>query len=237
MAAGAILEDVVQQNYALSPRARVSIHNTDGRIFVFGSDEARLEITAVRRAFSKERLEATKVAVSIEGEVATIDTIYPRPSGDSLLADRSGTVDYTIVLPQNCPLVEVTLANGEVLLEGLRGKRVEARLDRGLMRMRNCFTAALLNLAEGKMNVSYDWWETRAFSVSAEVGKGSLNVAVPTGAALHLEAAAAQGTIRNAFGMGGRGRIQRLEQAIGGESEVEFNLRTEAGNIRMERAY
>src|SRR6186997_3153249 len=66
--AGGILQDSIRRVDAVSPTATVSIRNTDGRIYIYGSDVPELQIKAERRAFTKERLEAIKVDVVVDGE-------------------------------------------------------------------------------------------------------------------------------------------------------------------------
>ena len=228
-----IPEDFVRQGYDVSPSVNLSVRNTDGRIFIYGSDAPRLEIIAMRRAFSEKRRDAIKIEVSIKGDAATIETIYPLVSGGSFLADRSGTVDYLILVPQTCTLARVELGNGEVLIEGMRGERIEAQLGNGVMHLRNCFSTARVRLERGRLIVRYDWWEARAFSLSAEVADGDLRVAVPAGAALHLDAAAVRGKVINHFAPGPRD-VPQLDEHFGGESAVEFKLRTTTGNIQLE---
>ncbi len=232
----AIPEDIIEQSYEIAPTANVSIRNTDGRIYVYGSNEARLEIRAMRRAFSQERLEAIQVKVTIENNTVVIDTIFPPPAGTSFLADRSGTVDYMILLPQRCSLSEVRLANGEIMISGMRGEKVDVRLDRGLMYVRDCFSAVRTSLGQGRMSVRYNWWEPSAFSLAAEVEKGDLRLAVIRGAALHLKAVSEKGRIRNFF-ESKPGDVSRLDRQFGGESGVKFELKTKDGEIRIEPAY
>lgn len=232
---GAIPEDFVRQGYDVSPTVNLSVRNTAGRIFIFGSVAPRLEIVAMRRAFTKERLEAIRVEVSIEGETAKIETIYPAVPERSG-ADRSGTVDYLILVPQTCTLAAVELANGEMLIEGMRGSRVEARLGRGVLHLRNCFSAVRLSLDRGKMNVRYAWWETRDFSISAEVNDGEVRLAVPAGAAMHFDAATESGKIVSHFNADPR-RLPKLDEHFGGESAVEFKFRLTTGDLALERAY
>lgn len=235
-AAGAILEDTTEQVYDLGPTASLSIRNTDGRIYIYGSDTPQLRVKAVRRAFTKERLEGIKVDVAITGDSAAIETIYPPSPLGSLLADRSGTVDYTILLPQTCSLSKVELENGEVIIEGILGASIDARLANGLMYLHNCFSAARVSLGQGGLDVLYGWWDARVFSVSAEVGNGDLRVGLPADAALHLDAATASGNITNRFAEDqNNGDARSLQTRIGGDGSAEFRLRTTNGNIKIEK--
>ncbi len=237
-ASGAILEDVFRQGYDVSATAKISIRNTDGRIFIYGGDQPRLEIHALRRAFTKERLDAIKVNVAIEGERVAIDTVYPPLPQGSRLADRSGTVDYTLIVPQHATLSEVTLANGEVMIDGMRGAGLEAKLDRGVLSLRDCFSHARVRLGEGKLNVFFGWWERLAFSLSAEVNRGDLRLGLPWGAALRLDALAEQGRVINRIAPEPSEREpSRLQRTLGDGGEVEFTLRATNGDVWIDRAF
>ncbi|MEP6809745.1 MAG: DUF4097 family beta strand repeat-containing protein [Chthoniobacterales bacterium] len=237
-AEGKILEDVVRQSYVLSPTARVTIRNTDGRICVYGSDVPRLEIMAVRRAFSQERLEGIKIEVSINEEVVTIDTRYPPVASDSILADRSGTVDYVILVPMFCSLPQVELQNGEVVVDGIYGKEIDVHLERGLLHFSNCFSAARVSLGQGNLDVTYDWWEPGAFSLAAEVKDGDVRVALPAEAAVRIEADAPKGHVENSLQpVPNPGDAHTLQLDMGNDAASQFRFRTEAGNIRFEPTF
>lgn len=230
-ASGKILEDHLRLGYDLIPDARVTIRNTDGRICVYGSDSPRLEIFAMRRAFSKERLVGIKISVQIGGDTAVIDTIYPPAPEGSLFADRSGTVDYVILVPQTCTLEKVVLEKGEILIEGMRGGGVTASLGRGVLHAVNCFSEIRLSLGAGGMNLRYDWWEEGAFSLAAAVAEGDLRLAVPQSASLRLDAQSREGLIHNSLVSvlpEPGGHILEADYGAGGPI---FQLRAESANI------
>src|SRR3954469_9982264 len=113
------LMEKFEQTYPVPADAEITVRNTDGTIYIYASEENELKIVARTKAYSRERLDAISVQVSIQGSKATIDTKFPpRPKGLSL-HDRSGTVDYVIVVPQRCTLAQVELTTGEILVEGL----------------------------------------------------------------------------------------------------------------------
>lgn len=227
------------QSYALDPAARLTIRNAGGRIFVYGSEVPRLEISATRRAFSRERLEAIRVAVTIEGASASIETIYP-PASEGLFADRSGTVDYIILVPESCRLARVELGRGEMVIEGMRGGGVDAQLGVGLMHVNDCFAPTRLHLGQGGLNLFYGWWEEEPIAVAATIGRGRARVFLPPDASLTLTATNRSGNIVNRLTPAksvrqAGGNILRLELGAGGASEIQ--LRGEAANLRIERAY
>ena len=82
----------------------------------------------IRKAFSQERLDELKVNVAIDGDDAVIETAFPpKPEGWST-SDRSGTVEYLINVPQHCTITKAELANGEIMIDGMRGPSVDAQV-------------------------------------------------------------------------------------------------------------
>src|SRR5215210_1629115 len=124
---GALAEETTEDTYSVGANPTLTVRNTDGRVFIYGSEDGEIMVKAYKRAFTKERLEKIKVAVSVVDNAVAIDTIYPPPP-EGLLADRSGTVEYTILVPQSCTVAKVELAQGEIQLQGLRGAGIDAQL-------------------------------------------------------------------------------------------------------------
>lgn len=237
--AGKIVQDTVSQSHPLDPDASVTIRNTDGRIFIYGSDTSRLDIYAHRRALSRQRLEAITVRVSIQGKNATIETAYPPPE-EGLLGDRSGTVDYAIFLPQDCALAEVTLHRGEILIEGMRGPTLRASLRNGIMSVDNCFTDARLDLGSGILNLYYAWWEENAVQIAATIAQGKSRLFLPPGANLALHGTTVSGRIHNrltpeAPSANGRGQTLRLQ--LGPASQSQIRLQSTAADLWIERSW
>ena len=233
----AVVDETVKEEYALGANATVTIRNTDGRIHVYGSNKDALTIIAWKRAFTKERLDGIKVNAVVTSDSAVIDTIYP-PAPEGLLADRSGTVDYTIYVPQACTLEKAELVNGEIMLQDLRGPSAHASTDKGRILVRNCFTALRVAVGAGGMDVFYTWWETGRFSLLAEITSGNMRLALPPHAAARLSAEAPSGSIRYSFGNEQQQGDQRtLTTTIGDSSEVDLKIQAARGNIKIEKSY
>src|SRR5438093_9243237 len=109
-----------------------------------------MQVHAIKRAYRRSRL--TQIAIDVSrkpGSVSITTKSPPRPKWG--LFDRSGTVDYTIVIPAAANISELTLDAGEIVLDGMRGPTTRARLGEGRMFARNCFTN--LDLAMRRGNV------------------------------------------------------------------------------------
>src|SRR5205823_13713508 len=88
------------QTYPVDPTARLSISNRDGSIRVYGAggETREVRVEAIKKAYTAERLNAISVTVVARTDSISIETIYP-PDPASAFAERSGTVDYVIVVP------------------------------------------------------------------------------------------------------------------------------------------
>jgi hypothetical protein len=157
-----------------------------------------MRVHAVKKAYSRGRLTQIAVNVSTQPKSVSITTKFP-PKPKWGLFDRSGTLDYTIVVPAAASISELNLDAGEILLDGMRGLTTRARLGAGRMFARNCFTNLETEMHRGNLILSYNWWEEEQFSVQARIAQGNVWAHLPGDAAFHLLAKAAHGKIYNDF--------------------------------------
>ncbi len=92
------VEETVTQSYPVDPTARLSFRNTDGSVRIYGADVAEIKLQAVKTAYSRERLDKIVINVAAQPASVSIDTLYP-PKPKLGLDDRSGTVDYILIVP------------------------------------------------------------------------------------------------------------------------------------------
>jgi hypothetical protein len=193
-----ILEETFEQFYRIEPTANLSIKNRDGVVRVYGSQASDMRVQAIKRAYTRERLKQIVVDVSVQPGAVSIETNFPsKPTWG--LFDRSGTVEYTIVVPQTANVSRLESGNGEVLVEGMRGQTLQAQLERGRMLARNCFSNAFFSLGRGTLTLTYEWWEPGKFSIQANVANGNALVFLPGAAAFHLITEAPHGKVANDF--------------------------------------
>jgi hypothetical protein len=193
-----VIEDTFEQLYTIEPSANITIQNGDGAVLVYGSNLNEMRVHAVKKAYSRTRLAQIAVNVSTRPDSVSITTKFP-PKPKWGLFDRSGTVDYTIVVPAAAGISELNLDAGEILLDGMLGPTTRARLGSGRIFARNCFTKLEAVMERGNLILSYDWWEEEQFSVHARVAQGNVWAHLPGDAAFHLVAKAGHGQIFNDF--------------------------------------
>jgi hypothetical protein len=235
-----VLEEVSEKVYTVEPDSSISIQNRDGAVLVYGSEANEIRVQSVRKAYSRDRLNQIAIDVSIKPGAVSVVTKFP-PQPKWALSDRSGTVDYTIVVPASAGICAIDLNAGEVLLDSMGGREVRARLNDGRILARNCFTNLDLRANRGTLALSYDWWEEEKFSAKAAVAQGNAWVSLPSDAAFHLFAKAARGKIANDFNdelvsANPSAQGMKIDQIINGGGLATVQIRVGKGDIKIAEA-
>lgn len=232
-----LVEQVMDETYKVDPDSTLSVRNADGAIHIFGGSTNELKVHAVKKAYSANRLEKISINISIGTKSVSIDTHYP-PRPKWRMFDRSGTVDYSLVVPQSCKIESVELANGEVSIEGMRGPSLNANLVNGRMVGRNCFGNVRLSVVNGGIDLGFDWWEKRASSIAARVVNGNTRAFIPASASLHLLATSANGKIDNEFSAQqdrNGTRMHKVDMTIGNDNDAgtDLQIHTTNGDVKI----
>jgi DUF4097 and DUF4098 domain-containing protein YvlB len=231
------VEEMIDHVYPVEPTATLSVSNRDGSIRVYGagSETRSVRVEAIKKAYSPERLKAISVRVSAQPNSISIETIYP-PDSDARFSDRSGTVDYVIVVPHTIRISKLELTNGEVQLDGMRSDEARTQLGNGRLFAHNCFGNLNLSLKTGNLAIVYEWWEEGEFSIHATIQDGNAFAYIPTEAAFHLIAHTATGKIANDFAEKEQRRtepINKIDMLVGGGGKTTFQFETQDGNVKI----
>lgn len=228
------MEEIFERTYQVDTAATLSLSNQDGSIRIYGADIKEVKLHAIKKAYRTERLGQISVNVVAAPDSVSITTSYP-PRKRWGVGDRSGTVDYILVVPQTCKISNVTLANGEMLIDGMRGEFVNAHLKNGRLYGHNCFGNVRFSVATGGLDLNYDWWEQWKFSISAEAENGGIHAFIPADASFHLIAESENGRISNDFAEQEQRHPDdhKIDMLIGPAPEAEVNMRAGDGNIEI----
>ena len=232
VSAGEVLEDVVERRFPLDPSGTFSLRAIDGTVEIFGTDSQEVKIVAVKKAFSPERLNAIAIRVDARPNVVNIETTPP-PVPHHHFSDRSGTVEYTINIPQTARIARIELPNGELVIDGMRGASIAANLSSGQLVTHNCFCDQTIHVNQGELNVFFDWMEERPISIEAKIEDGNLSARLPTDAAFHLQAVAKEGHVSSDFSPmeNRKGDDSEINEVIGDDATTKLSFRAGEGNI------
>ena len=232
------IEETFEQIYTIEPTANITLINGEGAVFVYGSNTSEMRMQAIKRAYTRARLKQIALNVSIQPGSVSIDTKFP-PKPRWALFDRSGTVDFTIVVPATASLARLELNAGEVLVDGMRGEKMHARLGTGRMFAHNCFGNVALTLDRGTLTLAYDWWEPGKFSIQANVEHGNAWAFLPIDVVCHLVAETRYGKIGNDFeepAERGTKEISKIDMLIQGRSDAAVTMHSKEGSIKIVKA-
>jgi hypothetical protein len=234
--AGEVLEDVVERRFPLDPSGTFSLRAIDGTVEIFGTDSREVKIVAVKKAFSPERLNAIAIRVDARQNAVNIETTPP-PAPRHRFLDRSGTVEYTINIPQTARIARVELPKGELVIDGMRGASIAASLGSGQLVTQNCFCDQTIHVNQGLLNVFFDWMEEeRPISIEAGIENGNMMARLPTDAAFHLQAVAKDGHVSSDFSpmeTRQRGDDSEINEVIGDAPAIKLTFRAGEGNIHV----
>jgi len=235
-----VLEETIEQVYPVEPEANVTIQNRDGAIIVYGSDTDELRVRAVKKAYSRDRLNQITIEVSRTPGNVSVTTKFP-PQPTWALSDRSGTVDYTITVPATASISALKLRAGKVRLEAMRGRAMRAQLGDGSISAHNCFTNLDLTMNRGTLTLSYEWWEDKKFSAEVNMRQGNASVWLPSEAAFHLMSEVKHGRIANDFSdvpvtSNPDAAVTKIDQIVNGGGEATIKIGLDEGTIRIGQA-
>jgi hypothetical protein len=235
-----VLEEVSETFYTVDPDVNIRIQNRDGAVLVYGGEANEIRVQSIKKAYSQDRLNQIVIDVSTKPGGVSVTTKFP-PQPKWALSDRSGTVDYTIVLPATASISALDLNAGEVLLDSMRGREIRARLNDGRIFAHNCFTNLDLAMSRGTLTLSYDWWKEKKFSVGATVAQGNAWAFLPTDAAFQLLAHTGHGKIANDFNdvpvpATGSAKVMNIDQVVNRGGQTTIDIRVEKGNIKIAEA-
>src|SRR5437667_3765038 len=235
LSAGDVLEELVDRRFPLDPAGTFSLRAIDGTIEIFGSDSREVKIVATKRAFSLERLNAIVIRVDARPDAVNIETTPP-PTPRHRFSDRSGTVEYTINIPQTARIARVELPNGELVIDGMRGASIAASLGSGQLVTHNCFCDQTIHVNQGGLSVLFDWLEEDPITIEGVIEYGNALALIPTDATFHLHAVAKQGHVSSDFspmGTGQRGDDSEINEVIGDTPATKLTFRAGEGNIHI----
>ena len=151
------LQESTEAFFPFARDGTLTVENTDGSIHIYGWNEPRVRLVALRKAYTASRLHEIRVETNAQPASIAVRTRIPVASG--FFADRSGTVDYTIVVPETARLEKLSLVNGEIAIQGLRGGNANAEIVNGKITALNCFAHVRGRAVNGAMEAFFDWWE------------------------------------------------------------------------------
>jgi len=188
------------KTYALSASGRVELENINGPVHIAAWDRNEVKVDAIKRAWSKERLQEAKIQIDSSKDSLSIRTEYPghdHTFWNDNRHDQPANVEYTLTVPRNVHLDEIKLVNGNLDVEGVNGE-VRVSCVNGRLTARKLGGRAELSTVNGKLEANVDRLDSplEVSSVNA-----SVLLTLPSDAKANVEASTVNGSISDDFGL------------------------------------
>jgi DUF4097 and DUF4098 domain-containing protein YvlB len=194
------LSEEFHQVYQLSAQGRIDLENINGPVHITSWDRNEVKVDAVKRAWTKERLDEAKIDISSHPDSLSIRTEYP--SHDNTFwndrHDNPASVEYTLVVPRHARLDEIKLVNGSLDIQDVAGE-VRASCVNGRLHARNLGGRSDLNTVNGELDASMNQTASSPLELSAV--NGTLRLTLPSDVRAEVEANTVSGSISNDFGL------------------------------------
>lgn len=198
------LREELHRTIPLAAQGRITLENVSGAVKITAWDRNEVKLDAVKRAYSRERLEEAQINVNSNADSLDIRTKYPERTNNSYSKtdDRRNSfasVDYTLTIPRTARLEGIELVNGHLELTGLGGD-VKASVVNGQVTARGLGGEAKLSIVNGRLDATFDRLDA-AKSLSLGSVSGQLTLVIPSDSNAQLRANTVSGSITNDFGL------------------------------------
>jgi DUF4097 and DUF4098 domain-containing protein YvlB len=198
------IREEFHQTYPLAANGRISLENINGFVRINGWDRNEVRVDAVKRAYTRERLQEAQIIVDAGADSVHIRTKYPDEDmnfyGDvNRRHNNPASVDYTLNIPRNSRVESVELVNGPIEIEGVTSDVVASSVN-GPVRARGLIGEIRLSTVNGPVEASFERLGDSK-SISLNSVNGPLTLTIPSDANAQLKANTLSGRISNDYGL------------------------------------
>lgn len=148
--AGAQVTDEFHRTVPLSSNGRVSLENINGNVTITGWERNEVQIDAVKKANSQQKLDEARIEVDAGSDSVRIRTRYPEGHNNN----NPATVTYELHVPRPARLDAIDLVNGSLTVSQVSGD-IKASLVNGKTSVRDLAGRAELSAVNGSINAYY----------------------------------------------------------------------------------
>lgn len=169
--ANAQVTEVFHRTVPLSTSGSVSLENINGNVTITGWERNEVQIDAVKKANSQQKLDEAKIEVEASNDAVHVRTKYPEGRSNN----NPATVTYELHVPRNARLDGIDLVNGSLSVSEFAGD-LTANLVNGSSNVHDLAGRTDLSSVNGSVNAFY-----RSLNNVTEIRLKSVNGAVKLG--------------------------------------------------------
>ncbi|HYI08584.1 MAG TPA: DUF4097 family beta strand repeat-containing protein [Thermoanaerobaculia bacterium] len=236
------LTETIDKTFDVKPGASVSLDNVNGGVTIGSWDQPRVRIVAQKKVKAskgevQEAMRALKVEMAQSNGGLTVNTRYPREGDgigslfDWLTGDHvQASVRYEVTVPRSMNL-DISTVNGSINLTQVNGKH-ELETTNGKIDVSRCSGSLEASTTNGGIDAELVQ-VTKGQPMRLSTTNGRIEVAVPAGLAVDVDASTTNGSIQSDLPVSTT-KISRnsLRGSINGGG-TPLKLRTTNGGIEI----
>ena len=172
---------------SLPSNGRVSLDNINGGVEITGWDRNEVQIDAVKQARDQQRLDEASIEVETGSDYVKIHTQYPQNHTNN----NPASVHYTLHVPQNARLDEISLVNGSLTVQKVTGD-VTAKLVNGKVSVRDLTGEAFISSVNGSIEANFTSLNN-VREIKFKSVNGSINLGLPASPNADVKASTVNG--------------------------------------------
>jgi DUF4097 and DUF4098 domain-containing protein YvlB len=224
-------KEVINQVYEVGKDARLSLSNLNGAATITGWDKNTIEVTATKRASSRERLDDATVQFDLKDDRLRIEVDYDFEDGEYNGSDGFVSVEFEIRVPRDIEIDRIELVNGGIDIDGVSGD-VDAASVNGDVTGDDLSGVARLATVNGDVSLA-SVRGNKAIQLSSV--NGSVMLYLPRNVNAKLSASTVHGDIHGDLGNGVTHAGSSMDAVLGNGGR-RIQLGTVNGDIRIRRA-
>ncbi|NNE04180.1 MAG: hypothetical protein HKO64_05130 [Xanthomonadales bacterium] len=219
--------------YGLDHGGRISLENINGKVTVIGGSGTEVEIVAVKKAGTQEYLDKIEILIDHSGDALRIETDHPDRSIFNWSSNSSGSVTYTLRVPENANLESIESVNGDVHISGVSGI-VKASTVNGRIEASDLRSDAKIETVNGSVEATFASFDGNQ-KADCETVNGRMVVNLPSGSNARVKAETINGGIDGSdFGLKtNKGFVGRDLDGSIGNGAGRLDLSTVNGAIKI----
>ncbi|HVP50330.1 MAG TPA: DUF4097 family beta strand repeat-containing protein [Candidatus Bathyarchaeia archaeon] len=175
LATPALASDIFTEEFhrtvPLSANGRVSLENVNGNVTITGWERNEVQIDAVKKADTQEKLAEATIEVVTSSDSVRIKTKYPENHHNN----NPASVTYTLHVPRGAELDSINLVNGSLDVSQVSGE-IRTSLVNGKTTVHDLAGRADFSAVNGAINANY-----RSLANVSEIKVHAVNGAVRLG--------------------------------------------------------
>ncbi|MCI0452845.1 MAG: DUF4097 family beta strand repeat-containing protein [Candidatus Latescibacteria bacterium] len=224
-------KEIINLDYAVGKNARLSLSNLNGGATITGWDKKTIEVTATKRAGSREFLDDATVQADLKDDHLRIEVDYAFDDGERYIDSDFVSVEFEIRVPRSIEIDRIELVNGGIDIADLSGE-VNAASVNGDVIGEKLSGDTRLSTVNGDVSLSSVAGHD---AVTLSSVNGSVTLYLPRDVNAKLSASTVHGDIRGDLGHGVTHAGNSMD-AVLGTGGPRIALGTVNGDIRIRRA-